>query len=77
MRNNFEYLLTTESAAADARCYKNLKQPHCKRLNMLKIIVIYHYNTHAWLRFTMCVVKFQHIAVSMPMAEVGEMRCNC
>ena len=44
---------------------------------MLKIIAFYHYNTHNRLRFTMRVVKFQHIAVSMPMAEVGEMRCNC
>lgn len=29
---------------------------------MLKIIAVYHYNTHAWLLFTMCDIKFQHIA---------------
>jgi len=30
---------------------------------MLKIIAVYHYNTHNRLRFTMCVVKFQRIAL--------------
>ncbi len=29
---------------------------------MLKIIAVYHYNTHAWLLFTMWVVKIQYIA---------------